>query len=241
MSETQNQDTSVDEVRDDQVADQVVETPEAQPEPEKKPEQHEPDWYRKRIGDMTRKYADSERDREALRQRLAEAEQKREEDGERRYTAAEMRAEAAKHAETIANQRMQESALQRIGEAGQTEYTKTAWNAACNTLADLGANDKPEFMALVAELPNGHAVLHQLGTDPDAAYRVLNMSPARMAMEIGRMSAAVAAPKVDVAPKPPPVSKAPAPINPLQGRGMVVETDLSKMSTAEYMKKRGFA
>ncbi len=244
MSETQAENSAPEEIKNDQIAEQAPEgeapAPDTPPEPEAKPEPREPDWYRKRIGDMTRKYADSERDREALRERLAQAEQKREEEGERRYTAAELRAEATKQAEQIASRRVQESALQRIGEAGQTEFSAAAWNASCNTLADMGANEKPEFLSLIAELPNGHAVLHQLGSDPDTAYRVLHMSPARMAMEIGKLSVAASSPKAEPS-RLAAVSRAPAPIAPLQGRGTVVETDLSKMSTAEYMKKRGYA
>lgn len=214
------------------------------PEPEKEP------WQKVRFAELTRQRHEAERRAELAERRYAEAQARLkppadpnvvQPPGEKLYTKADLEREATQRAETIAQQRMQNAALERIKGAGESEYTPAAFNAACNTLADLGANDKPEFLALVTDLPNGHEVLHRLGNDPDEAMRILRMPPLKMAAAIGQYSAKPATPKPAApAPAPKPVSKAPEPISPIRGSGSVVETDPDKMTSEQYYKWRGY-
>jgi hypothetical protein len=223
---------------------------EAEPEPE--PEQPKPDRDTKRWGELVRKLGDESRKREAAERRLQEIEAARQQpepeqpqDGERRYTQAELNALAEQKAQQLAarqeaqrEQQAMQAKLATIGQVGSKEFTEPAWNDACNTLADLGADRVPAFMPIIAELENGHAVLHTLGNDPVLAARVLSMKPALMGVELGRLSAAAAAPKPAPAPKA--VSRAPEPIAPVGGRGTVAKTNPDDMSMDEYVKYRGY-
>lgn len=64
----------------------------------------------------------------------------------------------------------------------------------------------PDLVEAAISVPDGHRLLHHLGTHLDEAERVLSMSPAARTMELGRLSARMAAaptPKPSGAPPPP--------------------------------------
>ena len=202
-------------------------------------------WVQTRISEITRqrheaerRAAAAERERDELRARIQpDPNAPPDPAAERRYTQADLDREANARAQQIADRQVQQAAISRTFQAGETEYTPAAFTAACNALADAGANDKPEFLALVSDLPNGHDVLHRLGTDPAEAVRILALPPLRMAAEIGRISAAAKA--APAAPAPKQVSKAPPPVQPVGGGGgSVVETDPDKMTPAQYAAMR---
>ena len=199
-----------------------------------------PAWYQQRINELARSRGDeqrarqqAERERDELRAKVqADPNAPLDPNAERRFTQADVDREANTRAQQIANQQVQQAAVSRTMAAGGAEYTPLAFTAACNALADVGAGERPEFLALVADLPNGHDVLHRLGTDPAEAIRILSLPPLRMAAEIGRISAATKAPAPA---QPKPVSKAPPPVEPVSGGGApATETDPEKMTPTQY-------
>lgn len=120
-------------------------------------------------------------------------------------------------------------------------------NADCDAVADYGAEKFPDFgeaqrnlqmmggitptfLEVVTGLgkEDGARVFRELGLNPDRAERILQMSPARMGVELARMAAAPA-------PKPA-VSKAPPPITPI-GSGTTRSTNLDTMGDADFRRE----
>ena len=80
---------------------------------------------------------------------------------------------------------------------------------------------------------NGHDVAYHLGKNLKEFRRIATLEPPQQFLEIGRLSATLAA--KEEAPKKP--SKAPAPINPVQGNAQVATGEYTEgMSPADYMK-----
>lgn len=212
--------------------------PPADPEPPR-----EPAWFRNRIDTLSRQNGEAlraqkiaERERDELRAKLP-PDPAQPDPNARTYTQADFDREVTTKAQQVAAQQVASAAFRTMMETGVRDFTPDAFNAACNALADAGANDRPEFSNLTADLPNGAAVLHKLGNEPGEAMRVLALPPLRMAAELGRISATLTAPAA--APAPRPVSKAPAPIEPVTTRGSpVAETDPEKMSPELYAAMR---
>jgi len=216
--------------------------PDAAPEAPAAPAAAQPPaWYQQRINELSRSRGDEQRGRQQAERERDELRAKVQPDpnappdpaAERRFTQADVDRLSKIQGQQIADGQVHQAAVNRTMEAGKAEYTQLAFNAACNALADVGATERPEFLALVADLPNGHDVLHRLGTDPAEAIRILGLPSLRMAAEIGRISAAEKVAPAAAAPKA--VSKAPPPVEPVGGGGSsATETDPDKMTPGQY-------
>jgi len=102
---------------------------------------------------------------------------------------------------------------------------------------------------VIVSIPMAHAILHAedgpevqyyLGSNPAEAKRISQLPPPLQLVELGKISAKLAAP-APAEPKTPPVSvsKAPAPIRPLKGgESSPVVKDPSNMSMDEYVAAR---
>jgi hypothetical protein len=133
-----------------------------------------------------------------------------------------VRAEAARIAEQTA---MQER-LKSFDKAGRKDFPDFVDR--CNTIASLGGAENPAFMQIVTDLEDGPKVVAQLADDPEKAIEILQMPPFRMAVALAKLSGQAA--------KPPPVSKAPAPIKAVSGATRV-EPDDSKLSDEAWWDK----
>jgi hypothetical protein len=103
-------------------------------------------------------------------------------------TQAEIRAEAERivAGHTAAQER------QRIIDAGVKEYGAEKWNEDTQLLHTLGALARPEFMEVLADMPDAHRVVAELAGDPDQAVRILRgRSPAQVATALGRLAGKV--------------------------------------------------
>lgn len=189
-------------------------------------------WFVERIARQREQIAEERRQREELAARLAALEtgQRQNDDpnAPRPPVSPEqlqqmVRAEAAR----IAEQQAVQTRLQAFDQSGRKDFPDFVER--CNTLASLGASENPAFMQAITspELEDGHRIVAQLADDPEKAMQILALPPIRMAAALARLSGQ--------APKPPPVSKAPPPVRPVNGAARV-ETDPEKMSTAEWMK-----
>lgn len=206
----------------------------------------EPAWFRSRIdalarqnGEAVRARQNAERERDELRAKLPSADGPPDPNA-RTYTQADFDREVTVRAQQVAEKQVAESAVKAVISTGERDFTPAAFTAACNALADVGATERPEFLTMTADLPNGAAVLHKLGNEPGEAMRVLALPPLRMAAELGRISAILSAPAAAPAPPAPKqVSKAPAPIEPVTTRGSpVAETDPERMTPEQYASWR---
>lgn len=135
-------------------------------------------------------------------------------------------------------QRLQQRTYQQRvndwGKAGSDEFRD--FNERCNLLADLGAGDRPDFMQIVTDpttIPNGHRVVAALADDPNEAARILALPTHTMSAELARF-----AEKLNAKPKGNALSRAPAPIKPINGTAKPSEEPTSDDAEEEWFRKR---
>lgn len=209
------------------------------PEAEKPAEETEPEqpkkqpWFVERIAKQREQIAQERQQREELAARLAalEANQPQQDPNAPKPQLSPeqlqqmVRAEAARIAEQTA---MQEK-LKSFDQAGRKEFGDRAFIERCNTLASLGASENPAFMQIVTDLDDGPRVVSHLAEHPEKAIEVLGLPPLRMAAALARLSGQQTA-------KPPPVTKAPAPVRPVGGATKVDPTE-STMSDEDWFNR----
>lgn len=181
------------------------------------------DWVQRRIDQLTREKHEEKRQREALEAQLRTYQQPGEQGKPQTPTDIDAAVEAR------LKQREFDSACNKIFDAGKTEYAAD-WDSSLKTFQMLGGAT-PEFLEAVTSMDNGHKVLHYLGQNPEEAEKLLSLPPLRMALKLASLEGKVSAVK------PPPTSKAPAPINPIGGKSAPVEPD-EFGSTSEYIAWR---
>lgn len=198
------------------------------------PQQEKPknDWVQRRIDQLTREKHEEKRQREALEAQLRQYQQPAENSQQsqpKQMTAEEIRAEAKR----LIQQERFDEACNKVFDAGKGEFGNE-WDSSLRTFQMLGGAS-PEFLEAVTAMDAGHKVLHHLGQNPEVAERLLSLPPLRMALELARLESTVGKAKT------PPVSNAPAPINPIGGRSAPVEPP-EFATTAEqiaWWKKHG--
>lgn len=199
-------------------------TKEPEPVPEK-PKQVP--WFQRRIDDLTREKWDERRRADALQSALdaiprtepVEGEQPRETKPAPALTSTDVERRAA---ELVAanefNRRCDETY-----EAGAKAHPD--FDSALKSFQLLGGLP-PALIEAAQEAGDAHEILYQLGKNPDEAARILGLSPVRMAAAVAKLATAQ--------PTPRPISSAPAPIKPIDGKARG-EPDPEKMSMAEWV------
>jgi hypothetical protein len=162
-------------------------------------------WFMKRINQQSAKIAAQAREIEAQKALLAA---KPAEPQAAEPTQPIPGMVPASEVDRLANQRSEQREFERkVTEwdaAGRKEFPDFVDR--CNAVANMGASERPEFMRIVADIPDGHKIVAQLADNPDEAVRILNLPAHRMAYELAKFT-----------PKPKPVSAAPEPIKPISG------------------------
>ncbi|WP_175017332.1 hypothetical protein [Burkholderia aenigmatica] len=192
-----------------------------EPQPQERPKN---DWVQRRIDQLTREKHEEKRQREALEARLRELQPDTATPNAQPMTADQIRAEAKR----LIEQEKFDAACNKVFDAGKTEFPD--WDASLRTFQMLGGAS-PEFLEAVTAMDAGHKVLHHLGQHPEEAERLLSLPPLRMTLELARLETTVGQAK------PPPVSKAPAPISPVGGKSAPVEPE-EFATTADYVAWR---
>lgn len=226
-----------------------------------------PDWAQKRINELTAKRYEAERNAQEAELKAKNAETRAaalmeqiaktvsgaapavstdpaqkptasatppaplgEEEIEKRAVAkAQVIAQAAKFNETCNN----------IVETGKKDFKD--WDDAIknlNMVGAIGAPDKvsPEFLETVVELRNPHQILHHLGMNPEEAAKIAAMPPKKMALELARVESTL----LNKPAEKTPVSGAPAPVIPINGRGVAAPGSLDdpNLSADEWYNLR---
>lgn len=154
--------------------------------------------------------------------------------GKKTYTQEEMDAEVQRRSNlTALNERLDN--LYETGKKAHPDFEERVSNAG-RAFPELGR--RVDLFQAIAKLPNGTDVYHALAGDLDQMGEVLDMSPLDLGMELARMSTELKAKN-----KGPPVSRAPAPIDPVTGRGagagkLDPMTDHAKDFEARQAKRR---
>ncbi len=193
-------------------------------------------WAIKRIGEVTRQRHEAERKAEAAR---SEAERYRllveqmrggETPEQVRDTAQEPDIDqlVSQRAAELEQQRAAQERGQNTAKAGEAEFSD--WGSAVQNLDALGITN--EQVNNLLGMDDAHKIIYSLGKNPEEAARILSLPPLQQGRELERL----AAKPVPQAPAKP-VSKAPAPVKPIDG-GVSAEKDPSKMSAEEWMAWR---
>jgi len=189
-----------------EVAEQPVETPTEQP-----------DWAIKRISKITAQKHEAERQAEATRQELAALKAAYETQGftpQAETPATLTPAEVERRANEIAAQRLHEQTFNQrcnnVAEAGKKEFTD--FQKSVDTLVSAGVMNNG-FLEVATQLPDSHKVLQYLGKNPEKAMAIAEMPPVTMALELAKLAGEAG--KLTSRP----VSNAPAPIDPIDGKG----------------------
>lgn len=144
----------------------------------------------------------------AARQQLTQAELKRAE-------------EAAKRAEEGVTSERRE-AVNDVLEEGQSKHADYR-----DVVSNPNLALSHEMLSAALEADNSADVLYYLGKNPDAARQMAGLNPVAQAVEVGRLSTRLSAPKKKT-------SSAPAPIKPVKGNSAKLDKSPSDMTYDEY-------
>lgn len=196
-------------------------------------------WALKRIGKLTAKNHETARELEAARSEsaryrmLLEQMQQQGQEGQQSQPKLD---QSPQDIDALVEQRATQKAQQQaIAERGQSvaktgAETYADFQQAVQALDSLGITQE-QVQSLIG-MDDAHQVIYHLGKNPEEADRILSLPPLQQGRELERLAA-----KAAQAPAPKPVSKAPAPVKPLDSTA-AAERDPSKMSTAEWMEWR---
>lgn len=204
---------------------------EGKPTEEDKPEEPKrTPWFVERIAKQREQIAQERQQKEELTARLAAYEKSQNPDdlnpNQPPPSPAQIRAMVETEARRLAEQTAMGEKLKSFDAAGRREFPDFVHR--CNTIASLGGSENPAFMSIITDMEDGPRIVAQLAENPEQAIQILQMPPLRMAATIAKLSGQ--------APKPPPVSKAPAPIRAVSG-ATHVDPDDSKLSDEAWWQK----
>ena len=197
-------------------------TKEAEPPP--KPKNETPAWAARRFASLTREKHEAQRERDLLK---AEVEIYRQSSGQvQPLQPQNAQGDVETRAQQLVAEREFNDACNDVYDKGMTAYPD--FQDAINTYGMLGGL-KRELIEASLATDNPAKVLYELAKDPDQAEKIMAMTPAKMGVAIAKLERAPA--------KVASVSKAPAPIKPIEG-STKAEADPSKMSMTEWVKWR---
>lgn len=204
-------------------------------------------FVQKRINELTRKYHEERREREATAARLQQLESELSSYRNpapdpsldpQAYVQHLAREEARALLEGERRQWAQQQEQQRFQSLAQTHVQREEAYAeqhpdyaeAADAFVSL-AGSNPALAEVLMSSDHGPAVVHYLGLHLDEAERILSLPVHLQAAQIARIEARVSAPKAKS------TTKAPDPV-PTLGGSSAVSKDPSKMSYEEYKKHR---
>ena len=184
------------------------------------PVQPKPNGLQKRLGKVTATMRSLERENAAMKA-IIDAQQKGQP-----APPADFDAQVNSRAAQLREIEAFNAACNATAEKGASEFKD--FGKAVQGYADLGGlHDKQDYLEAINALPNGAAVFRHLGLNLDEAADILEMKPAKMALELAKLSGSLAKPKKQI-------SNAPTPPEPISGNAAPSSKDPEKMSMAEY-------
>lgn len=215
-----------------------------------------PEWFQKRINEVTGKRYEAERVATEERDRRVAAESRAEEllaqisktsstptsttppVTQPPVTEDEINRRAEIRATDIANARRFNDACNRVVESGKKEFKDfddTLKNLAL--VGVIGEKANIDFLETAVELKDPHKILHHLGSNMDEAARIAALPPKKMALEMARIEATLNAPKVV---PPTPISNAPPPVIPVGGAAVAPQLNIDdpNLSMDQWAKLR---
>lgn len=197
--------------------------------------EEKPDKVKRRVANLTRKYVDADRAREAAEARAEAAEallraNSPDNPKPRQQPAQDVEARAAE----LVAQRQFDARISAIDASGKKDMGADQWEQAKATMQGLGATRNQVFLQALAETDNPVKLFAQLADDTDELMDLLGRSPTAMAARIGKLDAKLSQPVAR------PLSAAPAPVPKVKTAGVAPEPDLynypKNMSMSEWNK-----
>jgi hypothetical protein len=201
---------------------------EEQPKPAKKTHA-----YQTRIDELTKIRRELERENADLKAARQQPEQP-DADEDTPATQADFEALVVQKAAELDQQRQMQGRMNTWLKAGHAEFAED-FDDRCNTVASLGAAERPEFMQIVTDpdiIQDGHKLVAALADDPTEAMRILALPPVQMSAALVKYASKIGTPKTKA------LSSAPAPIKPLDGTSRGSDEPTDRDSEDEWFRKR---
>lgn len=201
-------------------------------EAETKKDDGVPEWAKRRFGELTKQRAEAERRAQALELELQQIRSGSQQQPTQEYQGA---AHAYQQSETdtyalaqkIADTQLFNQRCDQIYESGTKEFND--FDAALGNFQMLGG--LPRALVEAAEATGNPAkVIYELGKNPDEAMRIMNLPPVRMGVELAK--------RANASPAPKPISKAPAPISPVDGGKRMPDGLADDLDDREWIMRR---
>lgn len=189
--------------------------------------QAEKDRIQRRIDRLTKERSDLKTENENLKRQLAAKP-----DDEKALTEDEVERRAEIKAEEKRLQRQFADDCDKL--ASEAKKIDKDFDKKVGLMAEEVGNIPSQMIGILADLPNGGAVLSHLTNDLDAAEEVYKMSPARMALKLAKLSDKL----IEEAKPKRAISKVPPPNEPLGGKGNTPEVLSDKLSDQEWIRIR---
>lgn len=160
-------------------------------------------WQETRIAQLTARNAAITRELEEARALVEQAIKP----GEGAPAATE--AEVERRAAALVAEREFQRTLNAWDAKGVKEFPD--FRERCATLAGMGLSlaEKPDFVSCIAEMDDGHKIAAYLADHPEEAMEIAALPTHRIGLRLAKLSSGIS--------KPPAVSKAPAPMEPVAG------------------------
>lgn len=210
------------QVKAEEVTDEVEETEEETQQEEVKAEDTE---FEKRIARLAYEKRTAEKQNRILQERLDRLEGK----APALTKDAEIQEQVERRAAQLTATNAYNSKANEIYQAGLKEYPD--FEVKLTGLRELGGVS-PELVEAAVEVGDPQKIIYYLSKNLDEAERIVSMKPHQMGAALGRIAAKLAA---QVTP-PKAVSKVPAPIKPIAGKGKAEQND-ETMDIGAYMAK----
>jgi hypothetical protein len=211
---------------------QVVTPPPADEEAPQEPKSGPADWALRRIAEITAKRREAEAEAARWKEQYERAQALVPADQQQHQPQQNVDQLARAYAENMRAQEREQERLVSIEQAGRKEFG-TEFDTAVANLNAAGVGG-PEFLRVIAEIPNAEKVVAWLGKHDNLgeAVRIAGLSPIQMGIEMTKLSTKAAKEMTKQ------ISKAPAPIQAIEGGSSGSDTVEPAVGSKEWFAWR---
>jgi hypothetical protein len=221
----------VQEQQQPQVAE-AEQAQEVQPQEQQEQKAAPADWALRRIAEITAKRREAEAEAARWKEQYERAQALVPADQQQHQPQQNVDQLARAYAENMRAQEREQERLVSIEQAGRKEFGAEFDTAVANlNAAGVGG---PEFLRVIAEIPNAEKVVAWLGKHDNLgeAVRIAGLSPIQMGIEMTKLSTKAAKEMTKQ------ISKAPAPIQAIEGGSSGSDTVEPSVGSKEWFEWR---
>jgi hypothetical protein len=222
----------------EQQQEQVATAEQQEQQPQEQQQEQKPapaDWALRRIAEITAKRREAEAEAARWKEQYERAQSMVPADQQQQHMQANPQSVdqlARAYAENMRAQEREQERLVSIEKAGRKEFGAD-FDAAVSNLNAAGVGG-PEFLRVIAEIPNAEKVVAWLGKHDNLgeAVRIAGLSPIQMGIEMTKLSTKAAKEMTKQ------ISKAPAPIQAIEGGSSASDSVEPAVGSKEWFKWR---